>query len=248
MRLRSLLYVPAHKTKFVEKAHTRGADAIILDLEDSVPLATKREARDLLAPAVSAIKAAGIPVFVRVNADDANLSCDLDSIARVKIDGLLLPKVGGAADLKARLSLLKRRTGMREGDERALKIIALIEDAAGLTNAGEIARASKDMFGLILGGEDFALSVDAEPSPDFLRLPKLLVHYAAKSAGIRSFGLLRTIADHKNLDAIREAGGEASRYGFDGATCVHPDVIPLLNDAFTPSADAVDRARRLLAY
>ncbi|TIS74989.1 MAG: CoA ester lyase, partial [Mesorhizobium sp.] len=61
MRLRSLLYVPAHKTKFVEKAHTRGADAIILDLEDSVPLATKREARDLLAPAVSAIKAAGIP-------------------------------------------------------------------------------------------------------------------------------------------------------------------------------------------
>ncbi|HKD26308.1 MAG TPA: CoA ester lyase, partial [Xanthobacteraceae bacterium] len=83
--------------------------------------------------------------------------------------------------------------------------------------------------------------------PEVLRLPKLLVHFAAKAAGIRSFGLLRTVADYNDLEGIEQSAREARRLGFDGASCVHPAVVPILNRAFSPSPAELDHARALVA-
>ena len=89
--------------------------------------------------------------------------------------------------------------------------------------------------------------MDAEPTADMLRLPKLLVHLAAKAAGVLSFGMLRSIADYKDTAGIAASAREARSLGFDGASCVHPAVVPILNEAFAPAPAALDRARRMVA-
>jgi citrate lyase subunit beta/citryl-CoA lyase len=89
--------------------------------------------------------------------------------------------------------------------------------------------------------------MDAEPTAEMLRLPKLLVHLAAKAAGVLSFGMLRSIADYKDTVGIAASAREARSLGFDGASCVHPAVVPILNEAFAPSPAALDRARRMVA-
>jgi citrate lyase subunit beta/citryl-CoA lyase len=97
------------------------------------------------------------------------------------------------------------------------------------------------------GGEDLATALDAEPLPEVLTVPKLLVLYAAKAAGVRAFGLLRTVADFNDHEGIAKSAAEARRHGFDGASCVHPSVVPILNSAFTPSAEELKYARDLVA-
>jgi citrate lyase subunit beta/citryl-CoA lyase len=92
-----------------------------------------------------------------------------------------------------------------------------------------------------------ATALGAEPTPEVLRVPKLLVHYAAKAEGKLSLGLLRSVADYNDLDAIAAAGREARMHGFDGATCVHPSVVPVLNEAFSPGAEEIGWAERVLA-
>src|SRR5262249_57982853 len=86
----------------------------------------------------------------------------------------------------------------------------------------------------------------AEPTPEVLRLPKLLVHLAAKAAGLISFGMLRTVADFKDTEAVTASAREARTFGFDGASCIHPSVVPILNAAFSPTPEEIDRARRMI--
>ena len=94
-----------------------------------------------------------------------------------------------------------------------------------------------------MGGEDLATAMDAEPTPEMLRLPKMMVHLAAKAAGVMSFGLLRSIADYSDREAIAASAREARALGFDGASCIHPAVVPILNAAFAPAAAAAAPAR-----
>jgi citrate lyase subunit beta/citryl-CoA lyase len=114
-------------------------------------------------------------------------------------------------------------------------LVPMIEDPGAVLDARTIAAATPRVFALITGGEDLATSLDAEPTPEVLRVPKLLVHLAAKAAGVRSFGLLRTVADYNEVEAIERSAQEARAFGFDGASCVHPKVVPILNRAFSPS-------------
>lgn len=239
--IRSLLYVPAHSGRFIAKAHERGADAIILDLEDAVAPEHKAAAREGLMASVAAVRRGGAKVFVRINAGS-----DADALAacRAGADGLYVPKV-------QRAETLAQLAGLLEGPEREIgrapmQFVALLEDPGAVLDARSIAGAPRVMA-LSLGGEDLALALGAQPTPDVLRMPKLLVHYAAKAAGLLSFGLLRSVADFTDLSAMEAAAREAREHGFDGATCVHPGVVPLLNAAFAPSAEELAWAARVLA-
>ncbi|WDR02200.1 CoA ester lyase [Devosia algicola] len=239
--IRSLLYVPAHSERFLAKAHQRGADAIILDLEDSVPPEHKSAARDGLAASVVLARSGGAKVFVRINPgsdDDARAAC------RARADGLLLPKVQRPETLVDLATLLEPVEN--ECARPAMQFVALLESPGAVLNAAAIARAPR-LLGLALGGEDLALTLGAQPTPAVLHLPKLLVHYAAKAQGLLSFGLLRSVADYADLDAIKMAVQEAQEHGFDGATCVHPGVVPHLNAGFLPSSEQLDWATRVLA-
>ncbi len=240
--MRSLLYVPAHSERFVAKAHERGADAIILDLEDSVPEEAKDQARLGLADAVTMVRRGGATVMVRVNSGERQHE-DALAACRAGADTLYVPKVRSAEELGTLASVLE---GVEAEAGRApMRFVALLEDPGAVLNASEIATAPR-LVALSLGGEDLALALGAQPTPDVLHLPKLLVHYAAKAAGLLSFGLLRSAADYSDLAGITAAAREARAHGFDGATCVHPAVVPLLNAAFAPSAEEQAWAKRVL--
>jgi len=242
--IRSLLYVPASSPRFIEKAHLRGADAIIIDLEDALAPNMKAQARANLGETVASVGQNGATVFVRVNNDPALLDEDCIAACRAGAFGLYIPKVSDPA-LLARIDALLRP--VEETLQRpALRFVPLIEDAAGVLRAAEIA-ASPRVYALSCGSEDLATSMGGVPTPEVLYLPKLLVHLAAKAAGVQSFGLLRTVADYKDVDGYKASIAEARNFGFDGASCIHPSVVALLNEGFAPSAQDIERARRLVA-
>jgi citrate lyase subunit beta / citryl-CoA lyase len=227
MRLRSLLYVPAHSERFLGKAHERGADAIILDLEDSVPEADKDRARDALTDSVRSVGRNDARVFVRLNAGERQRA---DAEAARRAGAMLMVA-------KADLDALDRLEG---------PLLAMLEDPGAILEARAFAKHPAVM-GLCVGGEDLATALGATPSPEVLRVPNLLVHYAARAEGKLSLGLLRSVADFADLAGIEAAAREARAHGFDGATCVHPSAVPILNAAFSPSAEEIAWAERVLA-
>lgn len=230
MKLRSLLYVPADNERFIAKAHERGADAIILDLEDSVRPERRDLARENLAASVRSAGQAGAKISVRIDADPASASAAIAARA----DALYVSKAS-----RARIEALAEQAP-------GLPLFALIEDPAALLDAAAIA-AHPAVAGLSAGGEDLATALGASPEPDVLRTPKLMIHYAAKAHGKLSFGLFRTVADYTDLIGLKAAALEARRHGFDGASCVHPSAVLILNTVFAPTQDEIDWARRVLA-
>jgi citrate lyase subunit beta/citryl-CoA lyase len=243
MRLRSLLYVPGHSERFIAKAHERGADAIVIDLEDAVPEADKDAARSALATTVPSVGQNGATVFVRINAgvrqrDDTLAACRAGAI------GIMVAKAKSSAALDALAGTLRAEEAKL--GRAAMSFLALVEDPAALLDARSIA-GNHRVIGLLLGSEDLATELGATPTPDVLRYPKLLLHYAAKAEGKLSFGVLQSSADYTDLDALAAAAAEAKAHGFDGATCVHPSAIPVLNAGFSPSDAERNWAERVLA-
>ena len=244
MSFRSLLYVPANSERFIAKAHERDADAIILDLEDAVLPADKLAARENLAAVIPSVGRNGAKVFVRINADPDLQTDDAIAACRAGAFGLYLAK---ARDPGAIETLATRLDAVETSLNRlALSFVALLEDPGAVLDARAIAKAPRIMA-LSVGGEDLALTLGAEPTPDVLRFPKLLVHHAAKAEGKLSFGLMRSTADYSDLEAVRSAAAEARMHGFDGATCVHPSAVPILNEAFSPSAEELAWANAVVA-
>jgi citrate lyase subunit beta/citryl-CoA lyase len=227
--MRSLLYIPAHNERFVGKAHERGADAIILDLEDGVPPEHKDAARAGLAAAVRAVRQGGAKVFVRVNTD-ARQADDIAAVMASGAYGFVVPKAHDPDAL----------------DAFELPIYALIESPGAVLDARAVARHPRVMA-LGIGSEDLTAVLGATPTQDVLRFPSMVVHYAAKAEGKLSFGLMQSIADYGDLDGLRRAARAAREHGFDGASCVHPSAVPVLNEAFAASDEEIAWARRVLA-
>lgn len=245
LMLRSMLYVPASSEKFIAKAHERGADGLVLDLEDSVAPNAKDSARDALPASVAAVGRAGATVFVRINSEPERQFADAEAACRAGAWGLLVTKTRDASSitkLARHLDAVERATR----PARPMRLVAVLEDPGAVFEARAIASADDRIHALMLGSEDFATELGAEPTPEVLRLPKLTIHMAAKAAGRASFGLLRSVADYSDIAAITAAAKEARMFGFDGATCVHPGVIPILNAAFAPTASEIERARRMV--
>ena len=236
----SLLYVPGNAPRFLEKAGQRGADVVIVDLEDAVPETAKSEARDGLAKWVPEIKQSGSQVFVRINQSDRLIE-DAIAATRAGADGLYVPKVD-SRDILVRLA---EDLVPHERDRAPIGFVPLIEDMKGLFEVRAIAHGPR-VFALTSGGEDLATAMGAKPTPEVLRYPKLMIHYAAKEAGVLSFGMLRTTVDFADKEALRAAALEARDFGFDGATCIHPSVVPILNECFAPTPEEISWAQKVV--
>ncbi|MGU7775484.1 HpcH/HpaI aldolase/citrate lyase family protein [Burkholderia sp. MR1-5-21] len=243
---RSLLYVPAHVPRFVEKAATAGADVLLLDLEDSVPDDRKDLARNALAEAVPRLKAAGSDVLVRINGPLQLLVPDLRAAVAARADGVAIPKVLGASHLEAIDALLgdlESEHGIAHG---ATRVIAMVETPGAFDARARIARASARIAALMLGGGDFALHCESDASPEVLHVPKQLMVIAARAAGVLPLGLAGTPDTLDDLDAFERMARRSKAMGFAGATCIHPAQVPCLNRAFAPSADEAQAARTLI--
>src|SRR5215470_6910954 len=244
---RSLLFVPVTREKFVASAHSRGADAIILDLEDSVPEADKQRGRDLIAAAAREVGRSGADVLVRINRPWQHAFRDIEAAALPAVAALMCPKVESAEHLLVIAELLDALEGQRGLACGQIKLVALIETAAGYFRAAEIAKATPRLVALSLGAEDFALSVGMEPIGETLQMPKQTVIIAARAAGILPLGFMGTVADFKDLEAFRQVVRRSRKFGFAAASCIHPSVVHVLNEEYGVAPEAADRARRMIA-
>jgi len=244
---RSALYVPANVPRFIDGAHKRGADAIIVDLEDSVPIAERPAARrDLIATAEN-VSRGGADVIVRINRPWRQTMLDLDAAISPRVNALAVTKVDSADHVRMVaevVSELEAERGMTVG---TTQFLLLIETPAAWFKMPEIAQADRRIVGLTLGGEDFALAMGMLPTAEALMMPKQQLAIAARSAGILPLGFIGTVADYKDLDAFRQTVRRSRRLGFRGASVIHPGQIPILNEEFAPSAEEVASARKIVA-
>ena len=242
---RSMLFVPATNDKFIAKAAQRGADAIILDLEDSIPVGEKANARTALADAVPACRSERGEVWVRVNRPLRLCVEDLAAAVRAGADGIMLPKTESSEHVRF-VSEVLSDAETETGRSKPTPLFTILEDPRAVLNALSIVSAGDRIAIASAGSEDLATELGAVPLPETLKPAKQLVHLAAKGAGRYSFGLYGSIANYSDLDATRALIAEARLHGFDGATCIHPDIVPLLNEGFMPPQDEIDQARRIV--
>jgi citrate lyase subunit beta/citryl-CoA lyase len=244
---RSALYVPANVPRFIDGAHKRGADAIIVDLEDSVPIAERPAARrDLIATAEN-VSRGGADVIVRINRPWRQTMLDLEAAVHPKVTALAVTKVDSADHVRLVSEVvaeLEAERGMAIG---TIKFEVLVETADAWFRMPEIAKADPRIVAMTLGGEDFALSVGMPPTAEALFMPKQTLCIAARAAGILPLGFIGTVADYKDLDAFRETVRRSRKLGFRGASVIHPSQIAILNEEFAPSAEEVLSARRIVA-
>ncbi len=245
---RSMLYVPATSERFVERAHERGADAIKIDLEDAVAPAEKPRARTLVRDVARAVSRGGADVLVRINRPLRMAVADIEASVWPEVDGLVLPKVESADHvgfLCEAIGELEAERGLAPGHVR---LMVLVETPRGYANVRAIAASTPRMAAIALGQEDFAAEMGMA-EPDGLQLLSFYqgVQVAAREAGIVPIGYPGSIAEFTDLDLFRANALLARKLGFDGGACIHPRQVPILNEAFTPTAAEIARAEAMVA-
>ena len=246
MNWRSMLFVPAAAPQRWAKAHTRGADAIIVDLEDSTQPDAKAAARAQARDAVKTLRANGAVVTVRVNNDPLYLEDDLEAAVVEGLYAIVMPKVEEAAELEklsGLLDALEYEAGM---DRLTIKVVAVLESPRALERITAIADGPR-LIGISLGSEDFALSLGRPPAPLSLGLAAQTVAYAASARAIMGIGMATGIANFTDLDAFAAEARRSHAMGLTGAMCIHPNQVPVLNECFGVSAESIAEARAILA-
>jgi len=244
---RSILFVPATNERFVESALRQPADALQIDLEDSIGPDQKEEARQRVATIADRFEQAGYDVVVRVNRAWRLLVRDLEASVRPSVRAVTVPKVPDASMVRAVADILlelETAAGLAPGH---MRIIAMIEDAEGLHNMADIARAHPRVQAIIVGAEDLAVSMRMSVADDGLYVPNVMAVAAARRAGVSPLGFIGSVADFKDEDDFRLRMERARRLGFEGTFCIHPKQVPIANAAFAPDAGEVNHARELLA-
>lgn len=250
--MRSLLYTPGHRTDMVARlldaALPTPPDVALLDLEEGVPAAEKENARAVLRSAIGPVSSRML-LFVRVGrSTSGDITKDLAAVVRPGLVGIVLPKVGRPEELVAVDEMLLQREKEEKLPERSLHVIASIESAAGLLEAPRIARAPR-LIGLMFGSEDFAadmgLPTKREGEAAQLLYARSAVVVAATAAKVPAFdGIFSNFKDEAGLraDSLR-----ARRLGFVGRQCIHPSQVPIVNASFSPTAEEIEHARRVVA-
>ena len=241
MRLRSLLFVPADRAERFAKAAASGADAIILDLEDSVAAAHKAAARDAVA-AYLATPADGVCRMVRINPlDSGQLAADL--AAARSADALMLPKAGGAEDIAQLCSAW--------GADCPPILPIATETPAAIFALGEYAQVAGDLCALTWGAEDLPAAIGAatsrEPDGSYTApyaLARSLALFAAHAAGVAAIETVYPALD--DLEGLAAYAARGARDGFTGMMAIHPRQVATINAAFTPDAAAIAAARRIV--
>jgi len=243
---RSLLYVPVNVGKYVDKAHTRGADCLQLDLEDSVPAAEKDAARKLVPAAAQRVRRGGADVVVRINSPMEMTLKDLDASIGADVDGIAITKTQSADHVKRiddHIGGLEAKRGLRPGHTR---LIAMIETPAAFFQMPAIAQASARLAAMNIGGEDFALESGMEPTEETLLMPKQQMIFAARSGGLMPLGFIASVAAFGDREAFAAMVRRSRQFGFMGASCIHPGQVPIVNREYGPSAEEAAYARRVL--
>jgi citrate lyase subunit beta/citryl-CoA lyase len=253
MTARSFLFVPADSERKLAKAASCGADALILDLEDSVALENRERARAMAQEFLQSAQGGGPRIWIRVNpVGSPDHRADIESSVRPGLAGLMIPKPDSPATLAALdadLSALETHHGV---PERAIKLLPVAtETALAVTNLMAYRDPPPRLAALTWGAEDLSAALGAATNRDeageFLltyKIVRSLCLIAAKAAGVDAIETLH--ADFRDAKGIERAARAAQREGFSGMLAIHPDQVAIINAAFTPSDTDIEQARRVV--
>jgi citrate lyase subunit beta/citryl-CoA lyase len=245
--LRSLLFAPGNHARRVEKALTLPADGVILDLEDAVAIAEKAATRAIVVGTFARPRHGKL--YVRVNAMSTEWCYgDLVAVVRQGLDGIILPKVEDADQLKSAdwvIASLERERGLKIG---GIDLVPIIETALGISNVLAIARSGTRTRRVAFGAGDFTLDMGMVWSRDE---SELLPHRAACVVASRAAGIeppMDTVwADLRDTEGLTLSSKHAAALGFQGKMCIHPDQVAVINAAFTPDEATLAQAGRVVA-
>lgn len=252
--MRSLLFTPADSARKIEKALTCGADAVILDLEDSVSASAKADARRGACEALSSARANGPKLIVRINGlSSGEIDADLDAVVRCAPFAIMLPKSRGREDvqhLSVKLAVREAQSGLPDGSIQIIPIAT--ESADALFGLGGYHGASARLTALAWSAEDLMASLGARTNrladggwtPPFMHARSMAL-FAAAAAGTQAVDAV--FGNFRDLQGLRRECTEARRDGFCGKLAIHPDQVAIINETFMPSDDELARAARIRA-
>src|ERR1051326_7721738 len=243
---RSLLFVPVNVEKFVKTGADRGADGIILDLEDAVAPSQKDHARTLIADAIPHVNRNGADVLVRINRPWRMMVRDIEAAVIPGIRALMLTKVDSAEHVLAVAEMVDELEAERNLPAGSIKFSVLVESTKGFFRMEEIAKCNKRIVSLSLGSEDFAADAGMQSEPEALFHPKQHVLSAGRAAGVMPMGFVGSIADFRDQEAFRAIVRRSRRLGFVGASAIHPLPVAVLNEESPPHPAEVERAQRMV--
>lgn len=238
---RTMLYVPAHNKKHIDKSRTLSADSIIFDLQESVPLSEKDAARTLLQQELENSGFGYSEKIIRINPLTNGIGqSDIDAVAKLDVDAILLPRVESAKELLQAIEKLDAAGG---SDKR---IMVNIESPLGVLRSEEIAAASSRVDAIVMGTTDLANELKLNPTMDRVGLVGSL---EITILAARAYGIGIIDGPHlelSNVKACEYACRQARDLGFDGKTVIHPNQLIYANEAFSPQQQDVDKAQKVL--
>ncbi len=244
--LRSFLFAPGNHARRVEKVFLSGADAVILDLEDAVPVAEKEGTRALVVSAMRRPRRAA--AYIRINSFESRWClADLEAVAGPWIDGIVLPKTESAEQVRAismRLSERERAADMKAG---SLEILPIVETAKGVEAVSAIAGAGPRVRRIALGGADYTNDLDLvwTPGEEALAYARARIAHASRVAGLDP-PVDTVVLEINDLERYRQSARNGRMHGFAGKLCIHPDQVAPCHEVFSPSADEIAFARRVI--
>lgn len=244
---RSMLFVPGSNAAMLSNSFIYKPDSIMFDLEDAVALKEKDSARLLVAHALRHPLYQEMETVVRVNPLDSEFGlADLNAVVRAGVDVVRMPKTETAQDvldMDHAISEIEKNCGREIG---STKMLAAIESPLGITQANQIAFASKRLIGIALGAEDYVRNLKTERSSEGIELlfARCSILQAARAAGIQAFDTV--YSDANNEDGFLKEAALIKQLGFDGKSLVNPRQIELLHNLFAPTQKDVDHARKVI--
>jgi citrate lyase beta subunit len=244
---RALLYMPGDDLRKIQKATTLDVDCICMDMEDGVAVNRKAEARQTIAEALRALDFGRSERLARINAVGSGLEAqDLETVLPARPDGIVVPKVERASQLQWVSHVIGRTERQNGWPSGEIRMLVVVESALGIINLPEIARAEPRLGGIIFGAEDFAGDIGATRTPEgwevFYARSAVVTHAAA--FGLQAIDMV--FIDLYDMEGLSREALEGARMAFSGKQIIHPNQVEPVQRAFTPSAEAIAFALRVM--
>lgn len=244
---RAMLYVPADDERKIHKAASLDVDSICLDIEDGVAVNRKSAARQNIASALKTVHFGRSERLVRINSLGSGLAEeDLSAVLNARPDGIVVPKIEGADEVKwvcQRIASVEQAKGWGYG---SIALLVLIETPQAVLNLREICAADGRLQGLIFGAEDFAGSIGAVRSPAATELLYARSAVVLHAAAYNLQAIDMVWLDLQDLEGLRQEALSGAAMGFTGKQIIHPNQVQVVQEAFTPSAEAIEFAKRVV--
>ena len=244
---RALLYMPGDDRRKIEKATTLGVDCVCMDMEDGVAIMQKTEARAVIAQAMKELDFGKSECCIRINSVGSGFEkFDLAAAVATNPDAIVVPKVETAQQVKAISEYIEIYEVSSRRPVGGIRMLVGVETARGILNLREIAAADKRLEAIIFGAEDYAASIGATRTKEGTEVlyARSAVVTACAANDLQAIDMV--YIDFRDLEGLRLEAGQGARLGFSGKQIIHPNQVAPVQEAFTPSAEAIEYAQRVI--